>query len=601
MKKIFTLILTITLAFSSSLIAQNQIVNLGFENWDNLGANEEEPVGWNSFMNAENNGVSSFVFSQAKQQKIQRSTTIRPGSSGTYSARINATSIIGIIANGNMTTGRIMVGSTTAADNANHNKTKTGSAGYNQPFTGNPDSVVVWVNYNGANGEEARISATIHDNYDYRDPDGSDVNAASHVVAKAVKNYPNTNGWQRISIPFDYNHPATNAQYVLMTFTTNKTPGGGSGSDVIFIDDLEFIYPATVTIAPNTNQSLIENQSGNTLIATENFTPSSREWKYSTVSGNGYVPFAIPQTGATYVPQFATAGVYYVVCESTLNGTVSRSNQVKVTVTPFTNSIAPITVQTVFQNQAGSTVTVSESPNADSREWKYSTTQGGPYISFTSPETGTSFTPLFFNIGTYYVVCESTKSGIATISNEVEVNVLQSSTPSVSITPNSPQTLEVNNAGNTLTANETITPTIREWKYATTSGGAYQLFTPSETGSTFTPNFSTAGTYYIVCESTMNDTLYTSNEVEITVLDLSVNITPDTTQYLLENISGDTLFAIESQVADSREWKFNTQLGAPYQSFSTPQTDTFFVPKFTDASYYYVVCESTKNGNLQIV
>ena len=596
MKKIFTLIFTLFLAINSSVIAQNQIVNLGFENWDALGSSSEEPVGWNSFMNAENNGVSSFIFSQAKQQKVQRSTTTRPGSTGSYSARINATSIIGITANGNLTTGRIFVGSSTANDPSNHNKTKTNDAAYNQPFTGNPDSLVVWVNYNGGSGQEARISATIHDNYDYRDPDGSDPNAASHVVGKAVMNYPNTNGWRRLSIPFDYNHPATSAQYILITFTTNKTPGGGSGSDVIFIDDLEFIYPASVTIAPSTNQTLIETQVGNTLTATENFTASSREWKYSTVSGNGYVSFSTPQTGITYQPQFANAGVYYVVCESVNGGTIVRSNQVKITVNAFSNSIAPNSDQTIFQNQSGITMNVTETPNADSREWKYSTTQGGPYLSFTSAETATSYTPLFFNIGTYYVVCESTKGGITTTSNEVKVEVLQNSTPSVSITPNGLQNLEVNIDGNMLTANETITPTSREWKYSTTSGSGYQSFSPTESNNTFTPNFSMAGVYYIICESEMNGTVYTSNEVVINVVDLTVTITPDSTQHLVEYISGDTLFAIESQVADSREWKYNTQLGAPYQSFSIPQTDTFFVPTFTDASYYYVICESTFSG-----
>ena len=126
-----------------------------------------------------------------------------------------------------------MVGSTNATNSANHNKTKTGDSNFHQTFTGRPDSLVVWVNYNGGSGEEARISATIHDNYNYIDPSAADPNAPSHVVGKAVYNYPNTNGWERISIPFDYNHPATSAEYILITFTTNKTPGEGSGNDVI--------------------------------------------------------------------------------------------------------------------------------------------------------------------------------------------------------------------------------------------------------------------------------------------------------------------------------------------------------------------------------
>lgn len=572
---------------------QTQIVNLGFEQWDNAGSSDQEPVGWSSFKTA-GGSYSGFV----DNQKIERSTDKRPGSTGTYSTRIWATSAFGgVIANGTMTTGQIQAGGTSASSPNNHNKTIRSNASFNQPFSGYPDSLVVWAKVNTSNSsEQARIAATIHDNYDYRDPETSDANAPAHVVGKANYNF-NTNGsWQRISIPFDYNYPATSAQYILITITTNKTPGGGAANDEVFVDDLQFIYNPVVTVSPSANQTIVENQTGTTLSVSENFTPTAREWKYSTISGSGYTSFSTPQTGATYTPLFANTGIYYVVCESNNGSTVTRSNQVKITVNQFTNNITPTATQTIFQNQAGIALDVSESPSATSREWKYSTTQGGPYQSFATAETGMSYTPLFFAIDTYYIVCES-KIGTATsVSNEVQINVLQSSTPSISITPSGSQTIEVNNDGAMLTANETITPTAREWKYSTTQGGPYQSFSPTENGSNYTPNFNVAGMYYIICESTMSGTVYTSNEVEITVLDIGVTITPDSTQHLIEYIPGDTLFAIESQPADSREWKFNRQLGAPFQSFATPQTDTYLVPTFEDASWYYVICESTFNG-----
>lgn len=593
MKKNYLSLLILLLISISLGNAQTQIVNLGFEQWDSPGTADQEPVGWSSFKNA-GGTYAGFV----DNQKIERSTQTRPGSTGTYSTRIWATSAFGgVIANGTMTTGQIQAGGTSATSPANHNKTIRSNSAFNQPFTGYPDSLVVWAKVNTSNSsEEARIAATIHDNYDYRDPEASDANAPAHVVGKANINF-NTNGsWQRISIPFNYNYPATSAQYILITITTNKNPGGGAANDEVFVDDLQFIYNPVVTISPSTNQTIVENQTGNTLSVSENFTPSSRTWKYSTTSGSGYTSFAIPQTGVSYSPQFANAGTYFVICESVQNGTAIRSNEVRINVNPFTNAIDPTASQTIFQNQAGIALNVSETPNANSREWKYSTTQGGPYQSFISPETGLSYTPLFFAIDTYYIVCES-KIGTATaVSNEVQINVLQSSTPSISITPSGDQTIELNNNGTTLTANETITPTAREWKYSTTQGGPYQNFSPTENGSNYTPNFSVVGTYYIVCESTMSGTIYTSNEVKITVLDIGVSITPDSVQHLIEYIPGDTIFAIESQPADSREWKFNRQLGVPFQSFSTSQTDTYFVPTFEDAGWYYVVCESTFNG-----
>jgi hypothetical protein len=576
----------------SQLNAQNQIVNLGFENWDNPGTTSQEPVGWNSFMNAENNGVSSIVFNSARAQQVERSTDTRPGTTGSFSARIWSRSIFGVVANGNMTTGRIMVGSTTASNPNNHNKTKTGDPLYNQSFTGLPDSMVVWVKYTAAAGNEARISATIHGNYDYRDPEASDPSAANFVVGRAVLNYPPTNGWQRLSIPFDYNFPHSDPRYVLITFTTNKTPGGGAANDAVFIDDLQFIYVPKVNVAPTATQNLIVTQNGTQLTATENFTAASREWKFSTVSGSGYTSFATAQTGATYTPNFSNPGTYYVVCESNNSGNTVRSNEVTINVVDFTSTISSNDIQNIFQNVQGDELTVNESPVADSREWKFSTTAGGPYQSFGTAETGTAFTPLFSNVGTYYVICQSTKSGVVATSNEVEINVSASTVPTISITPSASQYIEVNQNGNLLTANETAASAGREWKFATVSGGPYQSFSPLQTGTTYLPNFAAAGNYYLICESEMNDTIRVSNQVLIQVVDLNVAITPDDAQSTFEFIPGDTLFAVESQTSTSREWKYATVADGPYQSFATQQSLDYYVPYFENAGTYYIVCES---------
>jgi hypothetical protein len=90
----------------------------------------------------------------------------------------------------------------------------------------------------------------------------------------------------------------------------------------------------SVSVAPATTQNLLEGVNGTVLTATE--APSaatSREWKYSTTSGSGYVSFAPAQTGTTYTPNFATAGTYYVVCVSNFSGDAQTSNQVQINVT----------------------------------------------------------------------------------------------------------------------------------------------------------------------------------------------------------------------------------------------------------------------------
>jgi hypothetical protein len=76
-----------------------------------------------------------------------------------------------------------------------------------------------------------------------RDP--LDANSIPHIVARAERNYGKTNGsWARISVPFNYvvGSPALSPSFILITFTTNKTPGGGSNNDEVLIDDIELIY-----------------------------------------------------------------------------------------------------------------------------------------------------------------------------------------------------------------------------------------------------------------------------------------------------------------------------------------------------------------------
>jgi hypothetical protein len=59
-----------------------------------------------------------------------------------------------------------------------------------------------------------------------------------------------------MSVPFNYvaGSPAPIPAFILVTFTTNKTPGGGSNNDEVLIDDIELIYNNSVGI----NSTLIE-------------------------------------------------------------------------------------------------------------------------------------------------------------------------------------------------------------------------------------------------------------------------------------------------------------------------------------------------------
>ncbi len=238
MKKLSLAVLCLLVFAAGIAKAQNQVNNSGFENWENIGAATEEPLEWNSFKT----GSGSLVAFTA--QEIKRSPVVRMGATETYSCVLWSKSTLGIIANGNISTGQINADNMVPTDPTNYNITHTANPAFSETIGMKPDSLVIWVRFKPANAtgtDSARIHAIIHDTYDCKDP----IDAASlpHVVGEATLNFESTNNvWIRKSFPFVYNGAATSPDYILISVTTNKTPGGGSAGDSLYIDDMEMIY-----------------------------------------------------------------------------------------------------------------------------------------------------------------------------------------------------------------------------------------------------------------------------------------------------------------------------------------------------------------------
>lgn len=240
---VFAIFLTI---FSAAQVYQ--LPNGGFENWD--GGSNNEPKNWNAFPSAicDLSFPASAGCSSAKAKRHDKSTDVRPGSDGKYSCKIYATEIkiLGktIVANGIITTGQVRIGSATASSSENYNITRISNSEYRQALNAMPDSIRFWAKFKcPSSSQQARMNAVIHDSYGYRDPSNSDGNAYKHVVAKAVLNFNRGDqGWKQYSVPFSYNYPATVPRYILLTFTTNKEAGKGSKNDILYIDDVEFVY-----------------------------------------------------------------------------------------------------------------------------------------------------------------------------------------------------------------------------------------------------------------------------------------------------------------------------------------------------------------------
>lgn len=244
---------SLSIVLSAQAINANYaITNGGFEgNWSN-----NEPQGWHSFKTATGD-YASFVTGNTGQ--FQQSTDTRPGSTGSYSAQLQSKTLMGIIANGNCTNGRINAGSMSASDaSGNYAFSDPSQPNYTTAFVGCPDSLVFWAKYIPGGGNvtdasnKARAHATLLTNARYQDPETKDYSAIK--IAEATSNYSATSskGWQRIAVPFVYTsvNPSQMA-YMLLTFSTNATPGGGNASkkspDNVYIDDAEMIYNHSLT------------------------------------------------------------------------------------------------------------------------------------------------------------------------------------------------------------------------------------------------------------------------------------------------------------------------------------------------------------------
>ena len=234
--------------------------NGGFEGgWSN-----NEPTGWHSFPSA----TGSFAGFVNGTGQFSQSTDVRPGTTGSHSVQIQTKITLGAKGNGNCTNGQINAGSTTATDaNGNYNFSDPSNNGYNTEFVGQPDSLVFWAKYIPGGGNvtdnsnKARANAVITQNARYQDPETGSYGSVK--VGNAEINYSATSskGWQRLSTPFVYTSldPKT-AAYILVTFSSNATPGGGNASknspDVVYLDDVEIIYNHALSTFKMGNQQI---------------------------------------------------------------------------------------------------------------------------------------------------------------------------------------------------------------------------------------------------------------------------------------------------------------------------------------------------------
>lgn len=240
-----------------------QLNNRGFEAWHDVSVKPStttysgsEPNGWHGFLSSNGTDLGKFLYNTAVGAVKSSLTKTTENHSGSNAALLTAggTSILGktIVANGTMSTGRMNMGSTSAANTKNHayiDKSNTDANG--DPFytsiTNFPDAVTAWVKGSVTN-TMSNMSAILVSSGSYQDPQDENT-TYNNIVAKAKNDDGNispTSAWQQVSENFDYSKGTTTAapKYLLLTISTSATPGGGAMGDKLYVDDIYLVYNA---------------------------------------------------------------------------------------------------------------------------------------------------------------------------------------------------------------------------------------------------------------------------------------------------------------------------------------------------------------------
>lgn len=279
-----------------------QIPNSGFEDYYTYPNNIQEPLYWHSFASAGGTYTEGIWASLAKikdTKHTESSKEVRPGSTGKSSLKVTSTTvpILNIPANGTITTGRMNAGSATPSDPANHaqiDMSNTDKDGHGDPYyvvlNGQPDSLAVWLAFKQGTPNKdypyATVSAITTDGTYYQDPEDKDKTYNNkRAVAKDAKIATtfsgNTLTWKEVKIPFTEINKGITPKTILVTMSTNATPGKGSGSDELYIDDLSLIYNLP-TVSISFKDNAVEFDKSNTATVNATGTVSADDFKVET-------------------------------------------------------------------------------------------------------------------------------------------------------------------------------------------------------------------------------------------------------------------------------------------------------------------------------
>ena len=476
MKKftIFCALLFLTAGVVNAQITQanTQFPNPGFEHWDyhsNASCAGESwlsscsytdvkyvPTFWHTF-----DEINISAGSANHHNRYNSTSNPNKVHSGNYSIGLVVHSILGVKANGTMTTGVTYVGNVlNAGSDENYNYDNNNSTSYSQfgngkfnfPFVGCPDSLSLYYQTSWASTTvKPMIKVYGHQGLPFYDKANGDLEPTNKIIFEATPHFPTSqNTWARGTSKLNYNttnfpnngdntytpSSISRPEYLLASPSTSQSAGSGQAGHEFIMDDLYFIYDkglSSVSIGGTASSAALNVFNAAEWLTHEpsrtydaNGNPSfnnsgTASWNYTT---------SFCYTSDSDFPTVTATPKSKLITGITIVQASTTNHYATITVTHNDNSTFTYTIN--FTNaKPAPTVTASTNPTAVCAGASATlTATGANTYSWSTNQTGASI-PVTPSQQTTYTVTGTASNGCTATANvTVGVNPL----PNVSIT-----------------------------------------------------------------------------------------------------------------------------------------------------------------------
>ena len=259
MRKLLSLFIGFLFLMGGVVMAQTptntQFPNPGFEKWTSHGKAGNVPNRWHTFdeLKCDLSGVASIGCGTAKSNHHNDVAGYR----GSHAVQLYCKTILGVPANGALSTGRTRVASTNARNAGNYNYL-TSESGYEGgfpfywAFVGCPDSVSFYYKTDFSSSDKPYLKVFTVTGMPFYDKASGELTPRSSIVGAAdIRTLPQSSSWRRGKSKVTYTHPnntdgnantLTRPSYMLASFSTSTVSGSGKNGDKMTIDEVYCIY-----------------------------------------------------------------------------------------------------------------------------------------------------------------------------------------------------------------------------------------------------------------------------------------------------------------------------------------------------------------------